>query len=87
MCILRLVENGLKKYRLATKWEQFKIVLLFMDHPVVFCYSVRKLLTRLHGTVKTNALVDRLTPRLQRDILENEMDPMELPDLDTEVGD
>ena len=34
MCILRLGENGLKKYRLAKKWEQFKIVLLFMDHPV-----------------------------------------------------
>ena len=35
MCILRLGENGLKKYRLATEWEQFKIVLLFMDHPVI----------------------------------------------------
>ena len=34
MCILRLGENGLEKYRLAKKWEQFKIVLLFMDHPV-----------------------------------------------------
>ena len=34
MCILRLGENGLEKYRLAKTWEQFKIVLLFMDHPV-----------------------------------------------------
>ena len=34
MCIFRLGENGLKKDRLAKKWEQFKIVLLFMDHPV-----------------------------------------------------
>ena len=34
MCIFRLGENGLIKYRLAKKWEQFKIVLLFMDHPV-----------------------------------------------------
>ena len=34
MCILHLGENGLEKYRLAKKWEQFKIVLLFMDHPV-----------------------------------------------------
>ena len=34
VCILHLGENGLKKYRLAKKWEQFKIVLLFMDHPV-----------------------------------------------------
>ena len=33
VCILRLIENGLEKYRLAKKWEQFKIV-LFMDHPV-----------------------------------------------------
>ena len=24
----------MKKYCLAKKWEQFKIVLLFMDHPV-----------------------------------------------------
>ena len=32
MCILPLGENGLEKYRL--KWEQFKIVILFMDHPV-----------------------------------------------------
>ena len=36
VCILHLGENGLEKYRLAKKWEQFKIVLLFMDHPVVF---------------------------------------------------
>ena len=35
MCILHLGENGLEKYRLTKKWEQFKIVLLFMDHPVV----------------------------------------------------
>ena len=35
VCILHLGENGLEKYRLAKKWEQFKIVLLFMDHPVV----------------------------------------------------
>ena len=35
MCILHLGENGLEKYRLAKKWQQFKIVLLFMDHPVV----------------------------------------------------
>ena len=35
MCILPLGENGLEKYRLSKKWEQFKIVLLFMDHPVV----------------------------------------------------
>ena len=34
VCILHLGENGLEKYRLAKKWEQFKIVLLFMDHPV-----------------------------------------------------
>ena len=34
MCILPLGENGLEKYRLSKKWEQFKIVLLFMDHPV-----------------------------------------------------
>ena len=34
MCILHLGKNGLEKYRLAKKWEQFKIVLLFMDHPV-----------------------------------------------------
>ena len=34
MCILPLGENGLKKYRQSRKWEQFKIVLLFMDHPV-----------------------------------------------------
>ena len=30
----------MEKYRLAKKWEQFKIVLLFMDHPVgmyLFC--------------------------------------------------
>ena len=39
MCILHLGENGLEKYRLAKKWEQFKIVLLFMDHPV---YNHRK---------------------------------------------
>ena len=36
MCILHLGENGLEKYCLAEKWEQFKIVLLFMDHPVLF---------------------------------------------------
>ena len=36
MCILPLGENGLEKYRLSKKWEQFKIVLLFMDHPVLF---------------------------------------------------
>ena len=35
MCILPLGENGLEKYRLSKKWEQFKIVLLFMDHPVL----------------------------------------------------
>ena len=35
MCIPHLGENGLEKYRLANKWEQFEIVLLFMDHPVV----------------------------------------------------
>ena len=34
MCILHLGENGLEKYRPAKRWEQFKIVLLFMDHPV-----------------------------------------------------
>ena len=34
LCILHLGEIGLEKYRLAKKWEQFKIVLLFMDHPV-----------------------------------------------------
>ena len=34
MCILPLGENGLEKYHLTKKWEQFKIVLLFMDHPV-----------------------------------------------------
>ena len=34
MCILHLGENGLDKYRLAKKLEYFKIVLLFMDHPV-----------------------------------------------------
>ena len=34
MCILHLGENGLEKYCLVEKWEQFKIVLLFMDHPV-----------------------------------------------------
>ena len=34
MCILHLGKNGLEKYRLAKKWEQFKIVLLFMDHPL-----------------------------------------------------
>ena len=34
VCILHLGENGLEKYGLAKKWEQFKIVLLFMDHPV-----------------------------------------------------
>ena len=28
MCILPLGENGLEKYRLPKKWEQFKIVLL-----------------------------------------------------------
>ena len=27
-------ENGLEKYRMAKKGEQFKIVLLFMDYPV-----------------------------------------------------
>ena len=37
VCILHLGENGLEKYRLAKKWEQFKIVLLFMDHPVYIC--------------------------------------------------
>ena len=36
--LLRLGENGLKKYRLAKKWEQFKSVLLFMDHPVVVTF-------------------------------------------------
>ncbi|KAF0302438.1 Glutamate receptor [Amphibalanus amphitrite] len=44
-----------------------------------------RLLTRLHGTVKTNALVDRLTPKLRKDILKNGLDPMSLPELDTEV--
>ena len=34
MCIFPLGENGLEKYRLSKKWEQFEIVLLFMDHPV-----------------------------------------------------
>ena len=34
MCILLLGENGLEKYRLSKNWERFKIVLLFMDHPV-----------------------------------------------------
>ena len=34
MCIVPLGENGLEKYRLSRKWDQFKIVLLFMDHPV-----------------------------------------------------
>ena len=46
---------------------------------------VSKLVTKLHGTVKTNALVDRLTPKLQKGILKNNLDPMELPELDTEV--
>ena len=32
------VKNGLEKYRLAKKWEQFKIVLLFMDHPVCYVF-------------------------------------------------
>ena len=35
MCILHLGENGLEKYRLVKNWEQFKIVILFMDHPVL----------------------------------------------------
>ena len=34
VCILHLGENGLEENRLTKKWEQFKIVLLFMDHPV-----------------------------------------------------
>ena len=34
MCVLQLCENGLENYRLAKKWEWFKIVLLYMDHPV-----------------------------------------------------
>ena len=38
MCIIPLGENGLEKYRLSKKWEQFKIVLLFMDHPVQTIY-------------------------------------------------
>ena len=42
--MLRLGENGLKIYRLAMKWEQFKIVLLFMDHPVI--YKKKKLTGR-----------------------------------------
>ena len=33
-CILRLGENGMKKHRLAKKWEPLKIVNLLMDHPV-----------------------------------------------------
>ena len=40
MCTLPLGENGLEKYRLSKKWEQFKIVLLFMDHPVCISHLV-----------------------------------------------
>ena len=29
MCVLQLRENGLENYRLAKKWEWFKIVLLY----------------------------------------------------------
>ena len=39
MCILLLGENGLEKYRLSKKWEQFKIVLLFMNHPVYIWFA------------------------------------------------
>ena len=34
MFILRLGESGMKKHPLPQKWEPFKIVNLFMDHPV-----------------------------------------------------
>ena len=47
VCILHLGENGLEEYRLAKKWEQFKIVLLFMDHPVpTMVYSEMRWKTR-----------------------------------------
>ena len=61
MCILHLGENGLEKYHLDKKWEQFKIVLLFMDHPVataqcdelrhLMCVSVWKGLRYIHRDV------------------------------------
>ena len=40
VCILHLGDSGLEKYRLAKKWEQFKIVLLFMDHPVCMVFGI-----------------------------------------------
>ena len=50
MCILHLGENGLEKYHLAKKWEQFKTVLLFMDHPVPDNMSSHRLLyTVIYG--------------------------------------
>ena len=42
MCILPLGENGLEKYRLSKKWEQFKIVLLFMDHRVYYVFETKR---------------------------------------------
>ena len=46
VCILHLGKNGLEKYHLAKKWEQFKIVLLFMDHPVCDIFLEMKMFRR-----------------------------------------
>ena len=55
VCILHLGENGLAKYRLAKKWEQFKIVLLFMDHPVGLephCHTADTYTAWIHQTFR-----------------------------------
>ena len=60
MCILHLGENGLEKYSLAKKWEQFKIVLLFMDHPVYRCVGTGLVEVSLNRIVGSMHLPDHI---------------------------
>ena len=56
--MLHLGENGLEKYRLAKKWEQFKIFILVMDHPV-FIYCTYLPRTYTHMNINTSSATAR----------------------------
>ena len=68
MCILHLGKNELEKYRLAEKWEQFKIVILFMDHPVLpTTYNLQPTHSDRYGsTCDANHTVTLLSRRIVR---------------------
>ena len=57
VCLLHLGENGFEKYRLAKKWEQFKIVLLFMDHPVLVVRYIFILWYLLYVSQNNNPII------------------------------